>query len=109
MIDRDNPQETVSEMEIGWLSGIIEGEGSICLTVFKRADRLQQIRVTPKIIITNTDVNIINKCEDILRRLHVGKWIHHTKPNNIKKAKQLAAGYKPITYIEIVGVKRVLI
>jgi len=106
MTDKDNPQETVTDMEIGWLAGIIEGEGSICLTVHKRADRLQQVRVTPKIIITNTDQDIIGKCESVLRRLNVGRWVHTTKPNNIQKAKQLAVGYKAITYIEVVGIKR---
>ena len=55
MKDKDNQQQTVSDFEIGWITGLIEGEGSICLHIHKRNDRSQSIRVTPRVIMTNTD------------------------------------------------------
>lgn len=111
-MDRDNQQQTVSDFEIGWLAGIIEGEGSIVLPIHKRVvgktekGRRQNLRVTPRIIITNTDKALIEKCVSILDRFGVGKWVRHTKPNNITHGKLINKSFKEITYIYIDGFKR---
>ena len=106
MIDRDNQQQTVSDVEIGWLTGIIEGEGSIVMQISRRADRTQVLRVQPRIIITNTDQAIIEKGVDILTRLGIGKYVRHTTTNNIKHGALVKKSYKDITYLNIDGFRR---
>jgi len=111
MKDRDNQQQTVSDFEIGWLAGIIEGEGSICLQIHKRKDRSQQLRVTPKVIWTNSDMVLIEKSVSILERLKIGKWVHHTRPNNVSTLFKLNGKHTPkfkdVAYIHVSGMKRV--
>jgi len=103
MINRDNQQQTATDMEIGWLSGMIEGEGSICLQIHRRKKRNQVLRVTPRIIITNTDQKLIEGCVRILEKLNIGKWVRHTRPNNVGLVKHPS---KNITYVHISGLRR---
>lgn len=107
-MNTDNPQQTVSNFEIGWLVGIIEGEGSVCLQISKRA-RMQSLRVEPRVIITNTDQELIEGVLSILDRLGIGKWVRHTKANNIKHSEEslVKKSYRDITYIHVTGFKRV--
>lgn len=106
-MNTDNPQQTVSDAEIGWLVGIIEGEGTITIQISKRA-RMQALRVEPRIIITNTDQGIIDACLGILTKLGIGRWVRHTKPNNEKYAALVNRSYKDITYIHVTGFLRVV-
>lgn len=108
VMNTDNPQQTVSNFEIGWLVGIIEGEGSITLQISKRA-RMQSLRVEPRVIITNTDQVLVEGALSILDRLGIGKWVMHTKANNIKHSAEslVKKSYKDITYIHVTGFKRV--
>jgi len=111
MEDKDNQQQTVSDFEIGWAAGIIEGEGSICLQIHKRnTTRSQQMRITPRVIVTNTDKLIIEKYVSILDRLGIGKWVRHTRPNNVSSLLKLGGKEKPkfkdITYVHVEGMKR---
>ena len=106
-MNTDNPQQTVSDLERGWLAGIIEGEGSIVLTLTKQhAKRIAGVpmRVDPRVIITNTDGVLIEKCLSVINRLGVGGWVVHTRPNNVGLVKRPS---KDITYIYIQGFKRV--
>ena len=107
-VNTDNQQQTVSDLDIGWLVGVIEGEGSISLLISKRANRMQALRVEPRVIITNTDPAIIEKCLSILAKLGVGRWVKHTRPNNEKYGQLVNKSYKDITYIHITGYKRVM-
>lgn len=106
-MNRENQQQTVSEFEVGWLAGFLEGEGSICLQIHQReSSRKQNLRVTPKVIFTNSDLGIIERCVSILDRLGIGKWVHHTNPRNnqnglVKKAS------KEMHYIHVSGFKRI--
>jgi hypothetical protein len=110
-MNTDNQQQTVSDFEIGWMAGIIEGEGSIVLQIHKRKGRSQQLRVTPRIIVTNSDVNLIDKYIDILKRLNVGRYVRHTKPNNRRasdlfKAQGKNPKFKDMTWVYVEGFKR---
>jgi hypothetical protein len=105
-VNTDNGQQTVSDFEIGWLAGLIEGEGSIVLQVNARNGRIQGLRVNPRVILTNTDQLLIEKACSILDRLGIGKWVNHTKPNNRAHANLVKVSYKDITYIHITGFKR---
>lgn len=103
---KDNQQQTVSDFELGWLAGFLEGEGSICLQIHEReSHRKQNLRVTPKIIFTNTDIGMIERCVNILDRLGIGKWVHHTNPRNnpnglVKKSSKM------IHYVHVSGYER---
>ncbi len=106
-MDRDNQQQTVSDMEIGWLAGFLEGEGSVCLQVHRRAgreNRIGTIRVTPKVIFTNTDAKIIETAARILQGLGVGRYVCHTPARGSALAPKAS---RPVTYIHISGMERV--
>lgn len=91
-------------MEIGWLAGFLEGEGSICLQVHRRAGRQAALRVTPKVVFTNTDAGLIEACVRILDGLGVGKYVCHTRA----AATMVAPGAKKdCSYIHVSGMKRV--
>ncbi len=105
MSDRENQQETASDGEIGWVAGIIDGEGSICLQINRRANRTQTLRVTPKVIVANTDSGIVERLAEILTKMGVGRYVMHSVPSN--KGPLVKTATKPITYIHISGLKRV--
>jgi hypothetical protein len=73
-MDRDNQQATPTEGEIAWLAGIIEGEGTLCMSMWTRAsyaiDRRPKIGLQIKIY--NSDAGIIRKAAAILELLAVG-------------------------------------
>ncbi len=50
----------MNKYELGWIIGIIDGEGSIILMNRKYGRRI------PRITITSTDIEIMDKCKDIL-------------------------------------------
>lgn len=91
---------------------MIEAEGSIVMSVNIRADRLQNLRVTPRVIFTNTDDGLIRHYLKILDRAGIGRHVRVTKPNNTAHVEVMAArlvkkSYKDITYIAVEGFKRV--
>ena len=108
---RDNQQQTASDAEIGWLAGILEGEGSICLTVSQRNERRKILRVTPKIIFTNSDKDLMEAVVSILDKIGVGKWVRHTTPNNVSTLFKLNGKttneFKDMMFVYVTGMKRV--
>lgn len=66
----ENPQ--VTDIQIGWLSAIIEGEGSIIMGVSRVGKRVQYM---PKVTVTNTDPGIIWETTQILEALGCGYHI----------------------------------
>ena len=68
----------LSSEEIGWLAGIIDGEGSINLG-YAHLERNQAIR--PVICIGNTDIRIVKKIKDILDKLNIKYWIYPDSSN----------------------------
>ena len=69
--------------ELGWLAGIIDGEGYIGLRDCKNH---KYIWFRPEIMIINTDPAIIKKTQRIMRKLGVNPYIR-TGHNGKKKAK----------------------
>lgn len=105
-MNRDNRQE------IGlaaWLAGIIDGEGTISLTISNRADRFrsQTIRTSPKVVIGNTDAGIIEGCVEALRVIGVGHYQRHERRPGGLVAGTMVKKFKPVTMIEISGFLRV--
>jgi hypothetical protein len=67
-----NQQEIPTEGELGWLTGIIEGEGSITMNVRQKTWKgWQGIGVDVGISICNKDAGIISKCMEIMHKLGV--------------------------------------
>ena len=66
----DNQQ--ASQTEIGWLAGIIDGEGYLGLSVAKELrTKAPSQQVTPMMHICNTDEAIILRTKDILNKLGI--------------------------------------
>lgn len=65
-----NQQGTYTQAELGWLAGILEGEGSLTMNVRKKNWKgWQGIGVDMTLSIANTDALIIEKARSILTRL----------------------------------------
>lgn len=82
-MNRDNQQETGSVARIGWLAGIIDGEGSITLLVSHRDGkdgRKQALRMSPRVIIGNTDPGIIGRVMEVLDDLGITRYVKHDRP-----------------------------
>jgi hypothetical protein len=75
-ITMDNQQEILTQAEIGWLAGIIEGEGSVCMNARKKHWKgWNGFGVDLRIMAVNSDAGIIKKCVDIFRKLGINPHI----------------------------------
>lgn len=90
----DNPQERLP-LNIGYLLGLIDGEGSYQLTVDYGSKRKRYF--TPQTSIFNSDPKIISRCVEILKELDI---TFHVWTPKLKK------GHSPVTRIVIHGIKR---
>ena len=77
-MDRDNQQATCSE--IAWLAGLMEGEGSISMTVAKNSQG-DKPKLSFGIMLYNTDALIIKKAVEIMRLMGF-------EPNIIEKTQK---------------------
>lgn len=101
-VNRDNEQETA--VAVGYLAGMLDGEGSVVMSVCERSQgRVRQLRVTPKVVLTNTDLGIIERCVQCLKLIGVTQHVRHQSARNGKMFK----GAKDVHYIEIFGNNRV--
>ena len=75
-MSREDQQEIDLEFEtdLAWFAGILDGEGTIQMTVPQSKKSRQQRCVNVWIEINNCDANIINKCIDVLDKLKVGHY-----------------------------------
>jgi len=85
-----NQQETVSEVEKGWLAGIIDGEGCIHIDLDPKGGS------HPYLTITNSNKLIIEKVVSIWHRLGVGCRVQ-TRANYRKN---------PVQDVQVIGFKR---
>lgn len=69
-----NPQ--VTDLELAWLAGLYDGEGSFFIC--KNGSSKYQMRVT----LTNTDSILIAHTVEILDRLGVGPWVSSYTPKS---------------------------
>jgi hypothetical protein len=79
----------ITHQDLGWLAGIIDGEGSITTQVLTR--KTGNICITPFVTIINNDSNIINECSRILNELGFKhKWYGRKNSNvfNMRLEKQ---------------------
>ncbi len=106
----DNQQ--VRPFELGWLAGIIEGEGTIGL--YYRHDHKVY---TPTVSVTNTDYAIIERTAEIIKAAKVGVLVQGHKmtvlnPKWADRKDVIVAGHKrtskllPLLIPYMVGVKK---
>jgi len=87
--DKTMGNQQATREEIGWLAGIIDGEGYLGMRaqIDKRTKR-RQPTITPSLHISNTDEAIILKCQNIMRKMGVNPYIRATKANSRVKKDQ---------------------
>jgi hypothetical protein len=86
----DNQQERL--FNLGWLIGIIDGEGGVMLHTVKKGNGYY----APAIYIGNTNLAIVDKVSKILTDLDVG---HHILSKTLKSGKEFKS-------VRIYGLKR---
>lgn len=108
-MELDNQQAT--SFELGWLVGILDGEGAIGIT---RRNRATSINLKPYIQMANCDKSIIDRYCSILKKLNIPHYISYQKPRGrVKECWQVGiAGLKrtlkllPLVQDSLTGVKR---
>ncbi len=79
-----NQQESITEADKGWLAGIIDGEGSICMNVRrKKWNGWNGIGIDLTVNIANTDSGIIHKAKHLLNALGVEPHIFEKRGSSI--------------------------
>lgn len=82
------------ERSLGWLAGIIDGEGTISVQVYTLPDG--RVRITPFVCIVNSDEGILNESWRLLNELTEAskdarprRCSHNHKPNDASFASRL--------------------
>lgn len=105
-MNRDNLQESGLVARIGWLAGIIDGEGTVSLLISERKgnDARCNMRIQPRVTIGNTDEGIINRIIETLDMMGVGRYVKHERP----KARNIPGfnANKPVTTVSVDGFER---
>ncbi len=92
----DNQQERL-DFEIGYLLGIIDGEGHYGLKPEWNKQRKRYFY--PEVVIANSNPEIITKCSETLKKLEIPHYIYTPKRHRKEKI--------PVTRILIKGMKRI--
>lgn len=102
MQDRVNQQGTPTPAEKAWLAGIIEGEGSLMLSFWRRNDKtLPKVGVEVKVY--NTDAAIICRVKDIVERLGVSVFYNEREQKPM--AREGGGHYRSMDPMLTVGTK----
>ena len=51
--------DVLSEIDVAYISGLIDGEGSLCICRRKRVDRYGSYQLIPQVLLVNTDKEIL--------------------------------------------------
>jgi len=70
----DNQQETVEDVELAWLAGVLDSDGSVQMTVPKSEKGARRCCVNVWIDFSNSDPAIINRVIDILDRIGLSHY-----------------------------------
>lgn len=83
-----NQQGTLTEGELGWLAGIIEGEGSITMNVRQKSWKgWKGVGIDLTVCVSNTDGAILERVADLLERLTgCAPYINEFKKSPVYKA-----------------------
>lgn len=100
----DNQQRKVNEIDLAWLAGLWDGEGSLGMKVQKyKADGKTYFE--PYAQVVNTHQGTLERVDRILTDLHVGHHISWPKPH--PWGGRQPAQYKPLWSVRINGLRRV--
>lgn len=96
-LQEDNQQESslLKERQLGWLGGIIDGEGTITIRVKERKG--QSTFLTPVISMVNTDKLLMDTFTDILKEYNIPHWVSYYEPTK---------NWKPRWQVQIGGLRR---
>lgn len=72
----------ITEVQLAWLAGIWDGEGSILLT--KRDVKNERVQITPNVYVGNTDIAIMNEVSKLLELMGCN---FHWQEKNLKSGK----------------------
>lgn len=72
----DNQQERPTEAELGWLAGILDGEGSLAISI-----NSTHRSIYPVITVTSVGREIIDKCEVIAIKMGAEYTVKHEIPH----------------------------
>ena len=69
-------KQQVTQIEIGWLAGMIDGEGYLGFQAYKTRNNHRSVSV--ELSITNTDEQMILRLQNILQRIGVNPYINNS-------------------------------
>lgn len=88
----------VTDTELAWLAGFMDGEGYLGMT---RSDNAGYPKLTPTISIANTNLRAIERILDITDRLGTHMTVNVTEGNDKHKSRSYARTSK-LSYIKII-------
>jgi hypothetical protein len=99
---RDNQQEIPTDVELAWLAGVLECDGSVMLSCFVRKERAKP-KMGVELKVYNTDGGIISKVVDILERLGLSYHITERtqKPMDMKNNKSYGDLTRPMISVAV--------
>lgn len=78
-----NQQETLTQAEIGWMAGIIDGDGSLSMNVRRKNwNGWKGVGVDLHVWVVNTDATIIEKFQSILNKMGIRGYINERQPSS---------------------------
>lgn len=102
----DNQQRKVNDTDIAWLTGLIDGEGSIGLKVQKYMKGKRCFYVAPYIQVVNTHQGTLDKVDAILTGMGVGHYIDWPRPHPAPGSSLPPSQYRPLWRVLINGLRR---
>ncbi len=102
----DNQQRKFSELDVAWLGGFIDGEGSIGIKVQKYMHNKSVLYVAPYVQVVNTNQEALERVDSILTQLHIGHYFDWPKPRKAPHGKNSIQEYKPLWRMLVNGLNR---
>jgi hypothetical protein len=99
----DNPQaRPVSDIDLGYVAGLLDGEGSIFVKGW--IQRKSAIRIEPQIsLVANTNKAMMERAKDIYERLGLAFCVEE---KHLKRKTSGGTMYQPVWQLKVRGLKR---
>lgn len=97
----------VTDIQLGWLAGVIDGEGTIAFSPYplRYAGKvIQELRIKPQVIVTNTDKVLIERVAEIFGRSGIG--VHFQTRTQHGREFATTKKYRPLHVANVSGFKR---
>ena len=89
----DNPQPSITDVELGWLVGILDGEGHISGYTHKSGKHYN-----PTVKFVNTNPRLLDKLIALLKKMHLAHYVYEA---------HRTVNQRPAMRVEINGLERV--